>query len=113
MMKRAVAVLAIGGLLLTASPAVAATPTLRGAVGPGDTIGVSTKPRKAGTYKLIVQDRADEHNFRLRGPGVNVATSVGGTGTKTFAVKLRPGKSYTFVCDPHSDEMRGSFTVRR
>ena len=111
-MKCAVALLAIGGLLLGASPAVAATPTFRGTVGPGDTIGVSTKPRKAGTYKLTVQDRADEHNFRLRGPGISVATSVGGTGTKSFTVKLRPGASYTFVCDPHSDEMRGSFTVR-
>ncbi len=108
-----VALLAISGLLLTASPAIAATPTFRGAVGPGDTIGVSLKPRKAGAFRLIVQDRADEHNFRLRGPGVNVATSVGGTGAKTFLVKLRAGKTYTFVCDPHADEMRGSFTVRK
>ena len=70
------------------------------------------KPKKGGAFKLTVQDRADEHDFRLRGPGVNVATSVGGTGTKTFLVKLRPGKTYTFVCDPHADEMRGSFSVR-
>ena len=113
-MKRAVASLAACGLLVTAAaPAVAATPTVRGTVGPGDTIAVSKKPTKAGSYKFTVRDLADEHNFRLRGAGVNVATSVGGTGTKTFTVKLRPGKTYTFVCDPHSDEMRGSFKVRR
>lgn len=114
-MKRAVASLAACAVLVgTAAPALAATPKkLRGTVGPGDTIGVATKPRKAGTYRLTVRDLADEHNFRLRGPGVNVATSVGATGTRTFTVKLRPGKTYTFVCDPHSDEMRGSFTVRR
>jgi hypothetical protein len=29
----------------------------------------------------------------------------------TFTIKLRPGKTYTFVCDPHSDETRVSFTV--
>jgi Copper binding proteins, plastocyanin/azurin family len=111
--KTVVALLAICGLLLTAVPAMAATPTIRGAVGPGDTIGMPVKPKKGGTYRLTIRDSADEHNFRLRGPGVNVATSVGGTGTKTFTVKLRPGKAYSFVCDPHSDEMRGSFTVRR
>ena len=73
---------------------------------------MSPKPKKAGTYRLTVQDRSGEHNFRLRGPGVNVATGVGSTGTKTFTVKLKPGKTYTFVCDPHADEMRGSFKVR-
>ena len=111
-MKTCVALLAICGLFLTAVPAMAATPTIRGTVGPGDTIGVSVKPKTGGTYRLAIRDSADEHNFRLRGPGVNVATSVGGTGTRTFTVKLRPGKTYRFVCDPHSDEMRGSFTVR-
>ena len=84
----------------------------RGAVGPGETIAVSPGTKKAGTYKLTVQDRSDEHNFRLRGPGVNVATAVGATGKKTFTVKLRPGKTYTFLCDPHSDEMRGAFKTR-
>jgi hypothetical protein len=112
-MKTAVALLAICGLLLSTSSAIAATPSVRGTVGPNDTIRVLKKPKKAGKYRLVVRDRADEHNFRLRGPGVNVATSVGGTGTKTFTVRLRPGKTYRFVCDPHSDEMRGSFKVPR
>jgi plastocyanin len=111
-MKRAVASLAACGLLVTAAPAFSAPPTVRGTVGPGDTIGLAAKPKRPGTYRLVVRDLADEHNFRLRGPGVNVATTVGGTGTRTFTVRLKPGRTYTFVCDPHADEMRGSFTVR-
>lgn len=112
-MKAVVALLAAVGLIAAAAPAVAATPTIRGSVGPEDTIRLVNKPRKAGTFKLVVRDLADDHNFRLRGPGVNVATSVGGTGTRTFRLTLRPGKTYTFVCDPHADEMRGSFRVPR
>jgi len=112
-MKHAFAFLVVCGALLAASTAFAAAPTIRGSVGPSDTIRMSTKPAKGGTYRLTVQDRSDEHNFRLTGPGVSVATSVGGTGTKTFRVKLRAGKTYRFLCDPHADEMRGSFRVRR
>ena len=108
-------VLALGatcGLVVAAGPAAAATPSFKGAVGPGETIAISPGIKKAGTYKLTVQDRSDEHNFRLRGPGVNVATAVSATGKKTFTVKLKPGKTYTFLCDPHSDEMRGAFKTR-
>lgn len=113
-MRKAVPVLVACGLLLSSAPALAATaPTLRGSVGPGDTIRLTAKPKKAGAYRLTLRDSADDHNFHLRGPGVNVATSVGGTGTKTFRVRLQPGKTYRFVCDPHADEMRGSFTVPR
>ena len=112
-MKTVVALLACCALVLAASPALAAPPTIRGTVGPEHTIRLVAKPSKAGTYRLTVQDRSSEHNLRLIGPGVNVATSVGGTGAKTFRVTLRPGKTYTFLCDPHSDEMRGSFQVPR
>ena len=51
------------------------------------------------------------HNFHLTGPGVNVKTSVGATGTKTFTVTLKKG-TYKFVCDPHAGFMKGSFTVK-
>jgi hypothetical protein len=114
-MKRAVPLLAAcAAVVVAASSAIAAaTPTLRGSVGPGDTIRLAVKPKKGGLYRLTVQDAADDHNFHLRGPGVNVATSVDGTGTRTFRVRLQPGRTYRFVCDPHADEMRGSFTVPR
>jgi hypothetical protein len=43
---------------------------------------------------------------------VNVMTSVGATGSKTFKVTLKRGK-YSFVCDPHASSMRGSFTIKK
>ena len=79
-------------------------------VGPGFTIKLTKKPTKAGKIKLVVADKASIHNFHLTGPGVNVKTSVSGTGTKTFTVTLKKG-TYKFVCDPHASVMKGSFKV--
>ena len=109
--KASVAALAGCGLLLGAWPAQAASPSFRGTVGPEETIGVSPRPKKAGTYRFVVRDLSGEHNFHLRGPGLSVATGIGSTGTTRFTVKLKPGRTYTFVCDPHADEMRGTFRV--
>ena len=39
-----------------------------------------------------------------------VITSVDFTGTKAVSIRLRKG-TYRYVCDPHSDEMHGSFKV--
>jgi plastocyanin len=104
--------------LATWSTATAAPSKLKGSVGPGETISLKTATGKKtsivsrGTYAITVTDRSDEHNFRISGPGVRKQiTGIDFTGTKTISVRLRPGK-YTFVCDPHSDDMRGSFTVR-
>ncbi len=66
---------------------------------------------KAGAYTIVVQDRASDHNFHLKGPGVDKKTSVGGKGTTTWKVTLRKG-TYTYVCDPHASVMKGSFTVK-
>ncbi|MDX6485118.1 MAG: hypothetical protein QOF43_271 [Gaiellaceae bacterium] len=65
---------------------------------------------KAGTYRIKIEDKGTIHNFHLVGPGVNKATSVAGTGETTWTVRLKPGK-YTFLCDPHAGQMRGSFRV--
>jgi plastocyanin len=109
-MKSKLVVLAACTALVVALPAAAATPTLKGVVGPGFTISM-TKPKKAGTYKLVVADKSNIHNFHLTGPGVNVKTSVPALGTKTFTVKLKAGKVYRFLCDPHPTTMKGSFKV--
>lgn len=100
--------LAIGAIV--ALPVSAATPKVTGTVGPGFTITMK-KPTKRGKLTLVVSDKSSIHNFRLRGPGVNVATSVPATGSKTFRVTLKKGK-YTFLCDPHPTSMRGSFTIK-
>jgi plastocyanin len=113
MRKRTIAVV-VTVLVATvaALPVLAATPKVNGTVGPGFTISMAKKPTKAGKVTLVVSDKSTIHNFRLKGPGVNVATSVSATGTKTFKnVALKKGK-YTFVCDPHATSMKGSFTIK-
>ena len=105
-----VALLAVVTAAVAAVPVFAQTTKLTGTVGPGFTISMK-KPTKAGKYTLVVSDKSSIHNFRLKGPGVNVATSVPATGSKTFKVTLRKGK-YTFLCDPHPTTMKGSFTIK-
>ena len=113
MRKRTAAVLlALAVAAIGALPVLAATPKFTGAVGPGFTIAMAKKPRKPVKITLVVTDRSDEHNFHLKGPNVNVKTTVAFTGTKTFRnVVLKKGR-YTFLCDPHASSMRGSFTIR-
>ena len=65
---------------------------------------------KAGTYVFKIADKSSIHNFHLSGPGVNKKTTVGGTGTTTWTLKLKKG-TYKFVCDPHASFMKGSFKV--
>ena len=59
-----------------------------------------------------MDDRSEEHNFHLSGPGVDVSTDIAAVGKQTFKVTLANGR-YTFVCDPHSLQMRGAFDRRR
>src|SRR3954470_21606811 len=98
--------LIIGGLttilaaLAFASVTFAATNTntLTGTVGPGFTISMNKKTVKAGTYVITIHDRATIHDFHLTGPGVAKKTSIAGTGTTKWTVKLKKG-TYHFVCD--------------
>ena len=86
--------------------------TLVGSVGPGFDISLDgTDGLTAGDYTLVVNDQSSAHNFHLTGPGdVDVSTSVGEEGEQEFEVTLEAGE-YTFVCDPHASQMRGTFTV--
>jgi hypothetical protein len=85
---------------------------LSGSVGPGFDISLDgTDGLTAGDYTLVVNDQSSAHNFHLTGPGgVDVSTSVGEEGEQEFEVTLEAGE-YTFVCDPHASQMRGTFTV--
>ena len=112
--------------LISAAAIAVALPTaasahssgLVGEVGPGFTIevelnGKDLKRIKAGTYTIKIQDKSSEHNFRLRGPGLNRATSVAGTVETRWRIKLKPGV-YTYQCDPHASVgMKGTFRVVR
>ena len=94
-----------------ASSATGAASVYKATVGPGFTITLAKKPVRAGKITLVVSDRSSIHDFHLTGPGVNVKTSIGGTGTKTFVITLKKG-TYRYVCDPHASIMHGSFTIR-
>jgi plastocyanin len=109
-MKRIVLAAAMVVALAFAASALAATPTYKGIVGPGFNISM-VKPKVAGKIRLVVSDKATDHNFHLTGPGVNVSTSVDGKGTKIFIVTLKKG-NYKYVCDPHASFMKGSFTIK-
>ena len=120
MTRIALAVLGVALLAAAAvhAPARAATPVLKGEVGPGFSIevkkaGKDVKKLKAGSYTIKIEDKADTHNFHLVGPGVNKSTTVQFVGDKTWKIKLRPGK-YTYQCDPHAfNGMKGTFKVTR
>jgi hypothetical protein len=110
-----VAAVPVFALTLTASSG-AAVPRLTGTVGPGFTIALKQGSRavrllKPGRYSIVVADKSNIHDFHLKGPGLNkVITTVDFVGTKTVLVTLRNG-TYTFVCDPHLTQMKGSFRV--
>lgn len=110
-MKR-ILIVAVASLaaLVAALPAGAATPTYQGTVGPGFTIKLAKTPTKPGKVTFVLADKSSIHDFHIVGPGVNVKTSVGGTGTKTFTVTLKKG-TYKFMCDPHASIMHGSFKI--
>jgi plastocyanin len=103
-------------IFLLPSGSAAANPTLQGSVGPGfiislkDANGAAVRHLDPGTYDVHVVDLGLEHNFHLKGPNVDEATSVDDTGEVTWTVTFVDG-SYHFQCDPHSSQMKGDFTV--
>jgi plastocyanin len=113
-----VAAAVVGTVLVAGASATrSVTPVLTGTVGPGFTIGVTmngkaVKTLKAGTYKLVIHDKASIHGFSLDGPHgfAKDISPVPFTGTKTITLKLKAG-SYKFYCPPHEPTMFGRFTV--
>ena len=89
---------------------------LKGTVGPGFDISLTTEAGEAvttlepGSYELEIEDLSSAHNFHLSGPGVDISTDVAEEGTQNVDLTVSTG-SYTFVCDPHASQMSGSFEV--
>jgi plastocyanin len=119
-MRRAYAIGAatIGALALVGVAIAATAETkLAGSVGPGfsitlrDAQGNAVTRVEPGEFDIEVDDKSEEHNFHLLGPGgIDVSTAVPFVGKQTFKVTLVNGR-YTFQCDPHAASMRGAFDV--
>ena len=104
---------AVGGVAIAATTET----KLSGSVGPGfsitlrDAQGNAVTRVEPGEFEIEVDDKSEEHNFHLLGPGsVDVSTAVPFVGKQTFRVNLVDGR-YTFQCDPHAAQMKGAFNV--
>ena len=64
----------------------------------------------AGDYVVEVIDYSEMHNFHLTGGSVDETTTVDEVTEVTWEVTLEAGE-YTFICDPHPQNMVGTFTV--
>lgn len=107
---------AAAAFVLSGSRAHAQGTTLHGTVGPAfnislvDASGNPVTHLENGTYTIVVDDKSEEHNFHLKGPGVDQFTPVELLGTFTWTVTLTDA-NYTFVCDAHPTLMKGAFGV--
>ena len=93
----------------------AVSSTLHASVGPGFVIslafddGSAVLALPAGTYRVVVDDQGQDHNFHLLGPGVDESTSVESLASTSWTVTFRNNSRYDFLCDPHADSMFGRF----
>ena len=112
-----IGIVAVAAVSIPAAATGSSTATaLTGVVGPGFNIslknadGTGVRHLDRGTYDVTVTDNSIEHNFHLQGPGVDQKTDVEGMGTVTWTVTITDG-TYTFICDAHPTQMKGSFTA--
>jgi hypothetical protein len=99
-------------------PAPKPVPKLLATVGPKATISLRSATGavlrngvKAGTYSIVVRDRTKAHNFHLVGKAVNRKSTVAGTGTLTWKLKLSAGV-LRFYSDKAPLKVKGSIRVR-
>ena len=92
-MLAAVGLAALATGIVGASGAAAAPPKLIASVSDPLNISLTQDGKKvtklkAGTYTIVVQDKAADHDFHLSGPGLNKTTSVSGKGTTTWTCAI-------------------------
>jgi plastocyanin len=116
----ACATAAVAASLLAAPAGAASHPKLVGVVGKNNAFKITlsfngkvAKTLKAGTYTVVIHDDSKMHNYELDGPHGKswTFTKVPFVGTKTFTLKLSPGK-YKAYCAPHESMMFQHFTVK-
>jgi plastocyanin len=115
---RLLVIAAVAAGVLGSPTAAYAQTRLVADVGRGDAFTISLRTAAGGSvdnippgaYEIEVNDHSTMHNFHLTGPGVDMRTTEAFVGRVTWNVTFQNGR-YTFVCDPHPTQMRGSFTV--
>jgi hypothetical protein len=75
-----------------------------------DATGAPVPHIDPGTYAITVRDYSTIHNFALSGPGVSMHSDLDRAETLAWTVTFTDG-TYTYVCQAHPGNMRGSFTV--
>ena len=118
-MRRLLALTALA-LAVPAAPVRGENPLLVATVGPEFTIDLADANGRhvdtltAGTYTLLIHDRADIHDFHLAnkpdGARLNLTSGIEFVGDKTFTIDLTPGR-YAYACSPHWQVMNGAFVV--
>lgn len=116
MTTRIALVTLLTALVLPSAVAEADNPKLVAVVGTNDAFVISLRDAGGnlvtqlapGTYDIAVSDRSEQHNFHLKGPGVDMSTPVGEKQETTWTVTIGEGR-FTYVCDVHSSQMRGYF----
>jgi plastocyanin len=116
MSTRIALVTLLAALVLPSAVAQADNPRLVAVVGTNDAFVISLRDASGnlvtqldpGTYDIAVSDRSEEHNFHLKGPGVDQSTPLGDKQEARWTVTFTDGR-YTFVCDAHATQMRGYF----
>ena len=109
------AALIAGVVVALVAPSVAGA-RLYGRVGPGTAIslkranGTLVKHLEPGGKVIAVRDRTSNHNFHLKGPGVDKKTGVAFTGRRRWSVQFVSG-TYAYICDVHPTTMRKTFAV--
>lgn len=116
MSTRIALVTLLAALVLPSAVAQADNPRLVAVVGTNEAFVISLRDAAGnivgkldpGTYDIAVSDRAETHNFHLKGPGLDMSTPIGDKQETTWTVTFTDGR-YTFVCDAHTSVMRGYF----
>lgn len=111
---------AVAVFVLVGPASAASHPKLVGVVGKNNAFKITlkfngkiVKTLKRGTYTVVIHDDSKMHNYELDGPHGKswTFTKVRFVGTKTFTLKLVPGK-YKAYCAPHESMMFQHFTVK-
>jgi hypothetical protein len=95
----------------------AVSSTLHASDGPGFVVsltfddGTAVLAPPPGSYRILVDDQANDHNFHLIGPGVDMSTGTEQIGSATWTVTFQNNSRYVYQCDTHPAEMNGAFVV--